>query len=379
MAGPTVTGGNVSTLVPSYYDRRLLENLYKETMLYNYCEHKPLPHNEGKSIYFSNLSTDAGALSLELTEGTAPTAGDFSAVQRYATIRQFGQTKTTSDLLEMTAITDVVNGAVDLMATVAADTLEIFLREATFRYIPATMTTVSAIPVISASMQCISAIHDDSLGLSGEGGTSPKTFSWTTGGFPKYMVSAVGTVALSNLATSANYSAYELNCADLRHATKILRRRNVKPYYNEGLYVAFVDAVAEEQLLNDPVWQTMANTEPRGLRKWEKGVVGDVHGVRVVRNNHMLSMADGDHLSGDNCYGHWTLVMGKGALACTELEPAPGRPGRRATGMTIIPRTKVDHTNPLGQYSTMGWKMSVASVVLNASAGLYIVSLAEGG
>jgi N4-gp56 family major capsid protein len=152
----------------------------------------------------------------------------------------------------------------------------------------------------------------------------------------------------------------------------------VKPYV-DGMYVGFVDAVVEEQLLNDPVWQTMANTEPRGLKKWEKGVVGDVHGVRVVRNNHMLAMNDADHLSGTNCYGHWTTVIGKGALACTELEPAPGRPGRRATGMKIVPRSNVDHANPLGQYSTMGWKMSVAAVVLNASAGLHIVSFAEGG
>lgn len=384
MAGPADTTMNVSSLVPTYYDRRLLENLYKETMLYNYCEKKALPLHEGKTITFSNLSSDTGGLQTVLTEGTAPTPGDLSAVQRSAIIYQFGETKSTTDLLEMTAITDVVSGAADLMGVNAGYTLEAFIREACYRTIPTTMGTISAADGGFSGVEglCISAIHDDSLGVSGCGGTGAATHSWTTGGFPRYSCSAWGTTPLSVLATSANYSAYELNCADLRHATKILRRRNVKPYTEDGMFVAFVDSTVEEQLKNDPVWQTMANTEPRGLKKWEKGVVGDVEGVRIIRNNHMMadnaSGAAAGGLSGLTTYVHHTLVIGKGALAITELEPSPGKPGRKAAGMTVIPRTKVDHANPLAQYSTIGWKMSVAATALNCSAGLLLLSLAEG-
>jgi len=178
------------------------------------------------------------------------------------------------------------------------------------------------------------------------------------------------------LATSASYSAYELNCADLRYAVRILRKRNVKPF-DDGYFHMFVDSVVEEQILNDPKWETMVQTEPRGLAKWEKGVVGAVHGVKVIRNNYMMSKTDAG-LSGAGAYAHFSLVLGKNSLAVTELEPAPGKPGQKAVGMVVVPRTKNDHTNPLGQYSTIGWKMSVASTALNCSAGMFLISLAEG-
>lgn len=375
MAGPTITTGNISSLVPTYYDRRLLENLYAEVMLYNYAEKKPLPLHEGKTITFSNLSSDTGGLHKTLTEGGAPTAGDLSAVQRSAVIYQFGETKTTSDLLEMTAITDVVSGAGDLMAINAAQTLEYFLREACFRTVPTTMETISSNLLSGQAGMCLSTVKTDT-GVSGVGGSGTITHNWLSGGFPRYTVSSIGVVAISTLTTSVNYSAYELCPGDLRYAVRILRKRNAKPL-DDGYFHLFVDSVVEEQLLNSADWQTMVQTEPRGLAKWEKGVVGSIYGVKVIRNNYMMSMTD-TGLSGAGCYVHFSLLIGKGALAVTELEPAPGRPGQKAVGMTVVPRSKIDHSNPLGQYSTIGWKMSVASTALNTSAGMFLVSLAEG-
>jgi N4-gp56 family major capsid protein len=375
MAGPTITGGNVSTLVPTYYDRRLLENLYAKVMLYNYATKKALPMHQGKTITFSNLSSDVGGLHKALTEGVAPTAGDLSAVQRSAVVYQFGETKTTSDLLEMTAITDVVSGAADLMSIAAAQTLEYFIREACFRTIPTTMETVSGNLLSGAAGMCMSSVKTDA-GVSGVGGSGTKTLSWTTGGFPRYTVSAIGTSPLSILATSANYSAYEVGMADLRYAVRILRRRNVDPF-DDGYYHMFVDSMVEEQLLNTADWATMVQTEPRGLAKWEKGVVGAVYGIKVIRNNYMVSKTDAG-LSGSATYAHFSLILGKNSLAVTELEPAPGKPGQKAVGMTVVPRSNLDHANPLGQYSTIGWKMSVAATALNCSAGMFLVSLANG-
>ena len=110
--GSATTGTGMASLMPIFYEKVALERLLAELVLYKLATKKAVPRSSGKTVYFHryfNMSTTVSAHAL--TEGTAPTQGLTSATVVSATLIQYGHNVSTSDLLEMTAVSDVVKYA----------------------------------------------------------------------------------------------------------------------------------------------------------------------------------------------------------------------------------------------------------------------------
>src|SRR3990172_295654 len=112
----TQTSTSITTLLPSYYDRLLLDNLYPDLYLYQFGTKKRIPRNFGKQVtftrYFKSTGGSGHPLPYALTEGTPINLSALSAATIAATLSGFGVGIGVSDFIVMTAISDVVRGAV---------------------------------------------------------------------------------------------------------------------------------------------------------------------------------------------------------------------------------------------------------------------------
>src|SRR5207247_3971201 len=106
----------LATYIPNYYDRLLLDNLYPDLYLWQFGVKKSIPRNFGKTITFTRyFKTTGGAghqIPFQITEVTIIGLSALSATTIAATISGFGSAIGVSDLIVMTAISDVVQGAV---------------------------------------------------------------------------------------------------------------------------------------------------------------------------------------------------------------------------------------------------------------------------
>ena len=78
-------------------------------------------------------------------------------------------------------------------------------------------------------------------------------------------------------------------------------------------------------------------------------------GVRFVESTHLNILAS-NGMSGADIYE--VVMLGKEAYAVTELSA-------QAAKVIVHPRGTGGHTDPLEQFSTVGWKAALAAVILN--------------
>lgn len=146
-----------------------------------------------------------------------------------------------------------------------------------------------------------------------------------------------------------------LNSAELTEAKRTLERNDCKPVGDR--YICFIHPDNEKDLYDDAdivnAFQYAAPRDPRN--PLFTGVLGDWMGIRFVKTTN-LKVYSSLGLSGADVYG--VLLFGDEAYAVTELDAMQAR--------TIIhPRGAGGHTDPLEQYSTVGWKAALAACILN--------------
>jgi len=105
MAAPSTTG-QLSQFMPKYWDTVLGENMYPNLYFYQFGTKRTLPRNFGKTILIPRLKKQN--IMATVTEGTiigtCPISGQFIS----GTLTQFGGAYKHSDVLVMTALSDVI-------------------------------------------------------------------------------------------------------------------------------------------------------------------------------------------------------------------------------------------------------------------------------
>ena len=364
MAGLTARS-SIADVVPDYYERRTLERLTKTCVMARDADRKPLSKNVGDTIRFTRF-TNLGEGS-NLTEGVTPSATTLSEVQISAALHQLGMVVEISDFLDMTVITPLMDEVSDLLADSMARTIDTFIYHTFFRNHASTPEKLSAYELSEIMANC-SAIHIPGTAVSGIGGCGNDSFSWTISGFPRYMCSAAyyhtgNSGTLSCLGTSS--SEHDLHVTDIRKAVLLLRKRNVPPY-DDGFYHAYIDPYEHEGIRKDAAWENWHKYTSSELM--EKGIIGEVEGVRFYLHTNYFTKSSAD-LSTSLATTHFTTITGKHAYGLTEFDGA---------GRIITVGMKPDKADALGQYSTAGYKVTLAATVLNASCGLHLLSFRNG-
>lgn len=336
----TTTGdAGITGMVGNYYDHVFLERLEANLVYDKYGEQRPLPENQGNTIVWHRLTNPiAGTV---LTEGSSPAASVISAAKVSATLVFYGDLRSVSDQVTATAVCPVVEETVQALGYGAALTKDNIIQ--------------NAIGFGSAA----------SLGLTAVSTRIPSVWSQ---GFP-IMEGNQNTVfwPTSGLATGliVGYFSTIATIAQVRQCVTFLKTLNAIPFEN-NLYKGIIHPLVSDHIRRDstfPTWMAYNN-----LQAMTKGKLGVIERVDFEESSNAMTSSvlasawsTGYTSGGGSLIG--TLIFGKGAYGVTKL-------GAKDAKINVT--TGADKTDPLNQYTLIGYKLAMAVKILNPSAGVVL-------
>ena len=123
----TTLDSGLSVENKTFYDMRLIEVAQAELVHDQFGQKRPIPKNGGKTIEFRQYASLPKALT-PLTEGVTPDGSKLSATSIEATVAQYGNYVTLSDMLDLTAIDNNVLEATKACGRQAGLTLDTITR-----------------------------------------------------------------------------------------------------------------------------------------------------------------------------------------------------------------------------------------------------------
>ena len=299
-------GNDLSPEMKTYYDKNLLYAAQAQLVHHQFGQKRPIPKHGGKTIEFRKFTPLAKALT-PLTEGVTPAGNQLDVTAITATVAQYGDFITQSDVLELTAIDNTIVEATRLLGDQAGLTMDTVVRN-----ILVAGTNVMYAPKINASTGAETAVN-----------------------------------------SRANLDATAVLTVDLiEQAVTQLKAHNT-PKIN-GDYVAIIHPHTAYTLMRDPDWRDPHKYQD--TTNLYEGEIGKIAGVRFVESTEAKIW------SGTGCpanlavYG--TLVFGENAYGVTDVEGA---------GLQTIVKQKgsAGTSDPLDQRSSVGWKaMETAKILM---------------
>ena len=122
------TSEELKAEVKDFYDRTLLERMVPNLPFLKYGQKRPIPKGNGKTIKFRKFKSLAPTTE-PLTEGVTPEGNSLTVTEIEATVSQYGDYVTITDLLETTSIDPVVTETIEILGEQAGETLNIVVRE----------------------------------------------------------------------------------------------------------------------------------------------------------------------------------------------------------------------------------------------------------
>jgi N4-gp56 family major capsid protein len=358
-----VVNTELSQLIPAYYKKRSLARMYPNLKLYEYAEKYPLPQGEGNTITFHKF-TEFSSIGSALTEGVAPTATSLSLTSITATIAQRGDYMPISDILTLTSIEPIVEAAADVYGERAALTVDLIIHEALFGSDITPLDGDHMSLWVGGKQYGLCAIFVSTSGkilaLSGPLALGPIGVTYTTAGNPESFYSGVS----AQSATSAG-EQFKLQYHTALGAVKFLEACNA-PKYEDGTYIGVAHPLALANLRSDNrfmEWSTNQRAE-----KGEKAIIGTFGGIKWASSTNMLkSVGFMSGFTASSLSITFAYIGGPEALAVTEIEG----------GYKIYVKSPNDYdtSNPLNQWSTVGYKISMAATVLNKKRAVLLGNL----
>ena len=239
----------------TYYDMTLIDEAQAALVHDQFAQKRDIPKNGGKKIEFRKFASLPKALT-PLTEGVTPDGKSLNVTAIEATVSQYGDYITMSDVLDLTAIDPVIVEATKILGRQAGLTLDTVTRN-----------------ILQA-------------------GTNVT-----------YCPKADGTAVTSR---SALDDTCQLTVKVVKQVVAKLKGQNA-PTIN-GKYVAIVHPYVAYSLMTDPEWiDAHKYANPTNLYN---GEIGEIAGVRFVETTEAKVHAGG-------VFG--TLILGANAYGTTEI------------------------------------------------------------
>ena len=254
----TLTEG-LSAEMKTFYDMTLIDEAAPALVHDQFGQKRPIPKNGGKVIEFRKFAPLTKALT-PLTEGVTPEGKSLDVTTITAEVSQYGDFITMSDMLELTAIDNVVVEALKLLGRQGGATLDTVVRN-----ILHTGTNV---------MYCPKVADDGSE------------------------------TAVNSRSALDNTS--KLTVKVIQKAVAKLRAQNAPTI--SGKYVAIIHPYAAYDLMRDKEWiDAHKYAQPENMYE---GEIGEIAGVRFVQTTEAKIYEGG-------VFG--TLIFGEGAYGNTEI------------------------------------------------------------
>ena len=123
------SGNNLSAEMKTFYDKVLLREAGPNLVHEQFGQKRDIPRGSGKTIEFRKFNQLPKALTA-LTEGVTPDGGALDVTSLTATVAQYGYFVRITDMLDLTAIDNVIVEAVQLLGSQAGVTMDTIVRNA---------------------------------------------------------------------------------------------------------------------------------------------------------------------------------------------------------------------------------------------------------
>ena len=249
----------LSAEMKTFYDMTLIDEAAPALVHDQFGQKRPIPKNGGKTIEFRKFAPLSKALT-PLTEGVTPEGKSLDVTTVTAEVSQYGDYITMSDMLDLTAIDNVVVEALKLLGRQGGATLDTVVRN-----ILHSGTNVTYCPKLAA-----------------DGSETAVT----------------SREALDNTC--------KLTVKVIQQVVAKLRAQNAPTI--SGKYVAIIHPYAAYDLMRDPEWiDAHKYAQPDNLYE---GEIGEIAGVRFVQTTEAKIYEGG-------VFG--TLIFGDGAYGVTDI------------------------------------------------------------
>ena len=255
----TTLVAGLSAEMKTFYDMTLIDEAQANLVHHQFGQKRPIPKGGGKTIEFRKFAALAKATT-PLTEGVTPDGKALTVSTVTATINQYGDYITMSDVLELTAIDNVILEATKLLGRQGGLTMDTVVRN-----VLQSGTNVTYCPKVAAD------------------------------GSETAVTSRSGLDATCQLTVKV-----------LQQVVAKLRAQNAPTI--GGKYVAIIHPYAAYDLMRDPEWiDAHKYAKPDNLYE---GEIGEIAGIRFVQTSEAKIYSGG-------VFG--TLVFGEGAYGVTEI------------------------------------------------------------
>ena len=298
------TGDALSSEMKTFYDLTLIDEAGANLVHHQFGQKRPIPANGGRTIEFRKFSALPKATT-PLTEGVTPDGKAMTVTNVTATVNQYGDYITQSDVLELTAVDNTILEATKLLGRQAGLTMDTIVRN-----VLQSGTNVTYCPSLAA----------------------PTT----------------------EITSRANLKADSMLTVDVvKKVVAKLRAQNAPPVDGRN-YVAIIHPYVAYDLMSDPKWEDYHKyASPENLFE---GEIGRIAGVRFVQTTEAKIYTGEGCPSGLAVFG--TLFLGADAYGVTEVTGG---------GLQTIVKQKgsAGTADPLDQRSSVGWKaMETAELLL---------------
>lgn len=255
----TNTTTSLSTEMQTFYDLALIDEAGANLVHEQFGQKRPIPANGGKTIEFRKFASLPKA-EQPLTEGVTPNGQSLTVSTVSATVKQYGDFITQTDMLELTAVDNTILESTKLLGRQAGATLDTVVRD---------------------------VLH--------------------TGTNVTYCPKVVDGVETEITSRADLTEGCQLTVDVVMQVVAKLRAQNA-PTIN-GKYVAIIHPYAAYDLMRDPEWVSAHKyADPETLFE---GEIGELAGVRFVQTTEAKIYEGGIFA---------TLFMGADAYGITDVE-----------------------------------------------------------
>jgi len=286
------TQESLSSEMKTFYDLTLIDEAGANLVHDQFAQKRPIPAGQGKTIEFRKFAALPKATT-PLTEGVTPDGRALTVSTVTATVNQYGDYITQSDVLELTAVDNTVLEATKLLGRQAGLTLDTVTRN-----------------VLQSGTNVMYAEK------------------WVNG-------EAVEVTSRDGLDSSA-----VLTVELVQRAVANLRALNAPTI--DGSYIAIIHPYAAYDLMRDSEWiDANKYGSPENLYE---GEIGRLAGVRFVQTSEAKIYKNAANLA---VFG--TLFLGAEAYGTTEIEGG-------GLETIVKQKGSAGTADPLDQRSSVGWK-----------------------
>ena len=303
----TTGTSTLSAEMKTFYDKTLIDEAEPELVHDQFGQERNIPKNGGKTIEFRKFTALPKATT-PLTEGVTPDGRSLSVTSQTATVSQYGDYVTLSDMLEMTAIDNTIVETLSLIGSQAGRTLDTVTREKL-----AAGTNV---------------MYQPTPGSTGE----------------TAVTSRAGLTAKNVLTVK-----------EVFRAAAALKAANAKPI--NGDFVAIIHPYVAYDLMMEAGDQWVDIQKYQHPENIYNGEIGKIGGVRFVQTTEAKIWKG----TADNC-ADGVAVFGTLFIAAN----AYGKTSVNGGGLETIVKQKGSGgtSDPLDQRSTIGWKAVKTAEIL---------------